>query len=627
MAGFKFGCASGSGYVTCDMDCKLEIASPILLGTNDYSGAGGGTGPVYAKRSAILDYSVKNVDVLMGAFIIDTSQQVPTFYDIYNWTSGYNKLLGKDGIQTGNYHGYFGYVSSGNLKNAYNDANIPIFTDPDEFFAYLNPVATYASNGGGATHIAKRTGHLKDLSSYTSDILLVSGGGGGGLLVGENAYNGADAGGISGSGNNSGNQSSGYAFGQGESGTNESGGGSGLYGGTKNGTSSTIIMNSWCKTTDYNNHRQSSHRHNFTVNFNTDVVSELSSYLGSDYILEYLGDNPSGGMYSQVPITYDGDNNVFYSSVYNKHIALPIKSDIGKIVKLAFTYTNKSSGSYAWIQVGLLKINGNTTTTLKYAQYSSTGNYELTLDTPAEADYLWICNAEDLFEISNMTMYVQASIMNEAGAGSGYIGNSLLSNKKMVGYNVPTSDAEGTKTESINDVSASAVANKPKSGNGHARIKYLTDGIIRFKNAIVFPHNDFTVIGKNQVEYTIAQVSQMCAGKNNNTYYLQWSGTRYICLMFNEASGWDMKLASDVYAKGEGQEDWLYGMNGASPLYPCELNGNYLGVSWSFNSVFIDNTYYIDYGDRGGTEEHPIIIVSNLANFDVYKDGAKVMVR
>lgn len=62
-----------------------------------------------------------------------------------------------------------------------------------------------------------------------------------------------------------------------------------------------------------------------------------------------------------------------------------------------------------------------------------------------------------------------------AGAGSGYIGNSLLSNKKMVGYNVPTSSAEGTKTESVNEVSASAVSGKPKSGNGFARIKFLRD--------------------------------------------------------------------------------------------------------------------------------------------------------
>lgn len=94
-------------------------------------------------------------------------------------------------------------------------------------------MAEYTSNGGGATHIAKVTGQLKDLSSNLSDILIVSGGGGGGLIVGETAYAGKEAGGISGSGSNSGNQSTGYAFGQGESSDSKSGGGGGLYGGYK----------------------------------------------------------------------------------------------------------------------------------------------------------------------------------------------------------------------------------------------------------------------------------------------------------------------------------------------------------------------------------------------------------
>ena len=160
-------------------------------------------------------------------------------------------------------------------------------------------MSDYTSNGGGATHIAKVTGQLKDLSSNLSDILMVSGGGGGGLLVGENAYAGADAGGISGSGSNSGNQSSGYAFGQGESGTNVSGGGGGYYGGEKGGS------------------------------------------------------------------------------------------------------------------------------------------------------------------------------LLSGGAGSGYIGNSLVSNKKMVGYNVPTSSAESTKTESVSVYSATKEANKPKAGNGFARVKLV----------------------------------------------------------------------------------------------------------------------------------------------------------
>jgi len=96
------------------------------------------------------------------------------------------------------------------------------------------PIVPIPSNGGGATHIAKRTGTLVSIgSSNLSDVLIVSGGGGGGLIIGEDTYAGKDAGGISGSGNNSANQTTGYAFGQGESGEGVSGGGGGLYGGYK----------------------------------------------------------------------------------------------------------------------------------------------------------------------------------------------------------------------------------------------------------------------------------------------------------------------------------------------------------------------------------------------------------
>ena len=60
-----------------------------------------------------------------------------------------------------------------------------------------------------------------------------------------------------------------------------------------------------------------------------------------------------------------------------------------------------------------------------------------------------------------------------SGAGSGYIGNALLSNKKMVGYNVPTSSDTDTKTESVQVYSANAEANKPKAGNGYVKITWL----------------------------------------------------------------------------------------------------------------------------------------------------------
>lgn len=238
----------------------------------------------YDKRVSTLinTFFIGNLRNCYLSFGYDDSQHLA-----YYLIAGQYYYTGEWDNVSGSYYGIFGATPA----------------DRQQFYELISGSQTisYTANGGGATHIAKRTGQLKDLSSYASDILIVSGGGGGGLLVGETAYTGKEAGGISGSGDNSADQTTGNAFGLGESGTNLSGGGSGLYGGYK-GTSS-----------------------------------------------------------------------------------------------------------------------------------------------------------------------------KSGGAGSGYIGNSLLSNKKMVGYNVPTSSATGTKTESVEVFDSNYVANKPKAGNGHARIKLIAE--------------------------------------------------------------------------------------------------------------------------------------------------------
>lgn len=69
----------------------------------------------------------------------------------------------------------------------------------------------------------------------------------------------------------------------------------------------------------------------------------------------------------------------------------------------------------------------------------------------------------------------KAANSDSGGAGSGYIGNALLDAKKMVGFNVPTSDVASTKTESVNVYNATAEENKPKAGNGFAKITWLRD--------------------------------------------------------------------------------------------------------------------------------------------------------
>ena len=63
-----------------------------------------------------------------------------------------------------------------------------------------------------------------------------------------------------------------------------------------------------------------------------------------------------------------------------------------------------------------------------------------------------------------------------AGAGgSGYIGNSNLFDKYMVGYNVETSDEESTKTISNNAVNSVPTSDFSKIGNGFARITLQGD--------------------------------------------------------------------------------------------------------------------------------------------------------
>ena len=62
------------------------------------------------------------------------------------------------------------------------------------------------------------------------------------------------------------------------------------------------------------------------------------------------------------------------------------------------------------------------------------------------------------------------------GGGSGYIGNSLLTNKGMYMYNsgCTSSTATDTKTTCTSNVSSTAISNYAKQGNGYARITRLS---------------------------------------------------------------------------------------------------------------------------------------------------------
>lgn len=71
--------------------------------------------------------------------------------------------------------------------------------------------------------------------------------------------------------------------------------------------------------------------------------------------------------------------------------------------------------------------------------------------------------------------YGGSSDLSGGGGGSGYIENSLLTNKSMYCYNCEESSEESTKTISTTCVSETPTSNCAKKGNGYARITYIGD--------------------------------------------------------------------------------------------------------------------------------------------------------
>lgn len=184
---------------------------------------------------------------------------------------------------------------------------------------------------------------------------------------------------------------------------------------------------------------------------------------------------------------------------------------------------------------------------------------------------------------------------NGGGAGSGYIGNSLLSNKKMVGYNVPTSSAEGTKTESVNEASATPVSGKPKSGNGFVRIKFLRDidffGFIEHMNESQ-ADNRFEYIGANagysriSPDYTSHEIdfgdwANFPIFAKNKPYMVKTDGTADYQLSENDytkkADGVTASDVSNTSYAGCGAFAWL------PKIYQKqEISGNDRIVKFSF---------------------------------------------
>ena len=188
---------------------------------------------------------------------------------------------------------------------------------------HYKPTRT-GSSGGGATHIATRSGTLAEMGN-TGGLLIVAGGGGGaadgdGLTSGGAGSGGTGGGASGGSGIGSsgwttagGTQSSGYAFGQGQTGINAwadydgganyacnaaGGGGGGLYGG--------------CVTAYVNNHEPSSKSGGGGGSGYTGGVPAIT-YFGATYGSGTSNGQRSGSGYAVITFVKKGELPIVFN--------------------------------------------------------------------------------------------------------------------------------------------------------------------------------------------------------------------------------------------------------------------------------------------------------------------------
>ena len=117
------------------------------------------------------------------------------------------------------------------------------------------------------------------------------------------------------------------------------------------------------------------------------------------------------------------------------------------------------------------------------------------------------------------------------GGGSGYIGNSLLTDKYMYCYNCSTSTATATKTYTTTNVSASAVSDYAKSGNGAAKITFLgnVNYIVTYSQGygtLAVPYKKGYVFGGWYTEPngqgTLVTSDSDLASESDHTLYAKW---------------------------------------------------------------------------------------------------------
>ena len=119
-----------------------------------------------------------------------------------------------------------------------------------------------------------------------------------------------------------------------------------------------------------------------------------------------------------------------------------------------------------------------------------------------------------------------------AAGGSGYIGNSLLTNKYMYCYNCTTSDATSTKTYTTTNTSSTPISNYAKSGNGAAKITLVDNANYKviyntkYSNLPTPTRSGYTFMGWYTGENgtgTKVDENTILTNASNHTLYANWT--------------------------------------------------------------------------------------------------------
>ena len=141
-----------------------------------------------------------------------------------------------------------------------------------------------------------------------------------------------------------------------------------------------------------------------------------------------------------------------------------------------------------------------------------------------------------------------------AGGGSGYIGNSQLSEKSMYCYNCAESDEESTKTISTTCTSSTATENCAKQGNGYARI---------------------TLVSSNSKEITSTEVVTIEAQDKKSITLENINMENFTCkLKVNKIS---RTTKEEIYT---GSTEWTFDYTGLEQTFTAPTSGTYKLETW-----------------------------------------------